>query len=478
MSDRLAAVIPALNEANSIGDLVVGLRAADACCVIVVDGGSLDGTPLRAEAAGANVVREVRPGYGRACLTGARVAQQDHAHEVVAFLDGDGSCDPAELPRLRAAVGTADLVLGRRRPRDVEPGAMPPHARFGNDLVAGLVRLRTGRRIHDLPPYKLIRAELLDRLALDAKGYGWTVQLVARAATDPSARIREVPVRFLRRRGGVSKVAGQLRPSVLAAIAMLRGAWTETQPRPMIAIVAKAPRPGQVKTRLIPEVGEHLAATLWEASLADTAAVVRDAAATLRALRSVVVRPDECAEVDAVMGPGWKPILQRRPGLSGAIGAAFEAAAAIGADRALVVSGDNPDLPAAHLIEALRLLESTDAVLGATEDGGYHLIGLRWRALPPVPVLAGILRLQLHRRIRSTLDAVPMGTGRALDGTRQALIDHGYRVAASPPWPDLDTADDLRQIATRLNAAPADVAPRTRAWLQGREDSRVPILSD
>lgn len=477
MTNRLAAVIPALNEADSIGDLVVGLRAADACCVIVVDGGSLDGTPLRAEAAGANVVREVRPGYGRACLTGARVAQEDHAHDVVAFLDGDGSCDPAELPRLRVAVGTADLVLGRRRPTDVEPGAMPPHARLGNDLVAGLIRLRTGRHIHDLPPYKLIRAELLHRLALDATGYGWTVQLVARAATDPTARIREIPVRFLRRRGGVSKVAGQLRPSVLAAIAMLRGAWTETQGRPMIAIVAKAPRAGQVKTRLIPEVGEHLAATLWEASLTDTAAVVRSAADTLRAVPAFVVRSDERAEVETLVGTGWTPIVQRRPGLGGAIGAAFEAAAAIGADRALVVSGDNPDLPAANLTGAMRLLEANDAVLGATEDGGYHLIGLRWRAIPPVPLLAGVLRWRLHRRIRSTLDAVPMGTGRALDRTRQALVERGFRVAASAPWPDLDTADDLRQIATRLGAAPAEVAPRTRAWLKAREDGRVPVRS-
>lgn len=477
MTDRLAAVIPALNEATAIRDLVRGLRAADACCVIVVDGGSEDETPARAEAAGARVVREDRPGYGQACLTGARVADQDHRHGIVAFLDGDGSCDPGELPRLRRALGTADLVLGRRRPQDVEAGAMPSHARFGNDLVAGLIRLRTGRRIHDLPPYKLIRADLLERLALDATGYGWTVQLVARAATDPSARIREVPVHFLRRRGGVSKVAGQLRASVLAAVAMLRGAWTETRPRPMIAIVAKAPRAGQVKTRLIPEVGEYLAATLWEASLADTAAVVRDAAATLRAVTSVVVRPDECAEVEALVGTGWTTIVQRRPGLDGAIGAAFEAAAAIGADRALVVSGDNPDLPAAHLTGAMRLLEANDAVLGATEDGGYHLIGLRWRAIPPVPVLAGVLRRRLHRRIRSTLDAVPMGTGRALDRTRQALVDHGFRVAASAPWPDLDTGDDLRQIATRLGAGPAEVAPRTRAWLMAREDGRVPVRS-
>jgi len=333
MSDRLAAVIPVLDEAASIGDLVRGLRAADACCVFVVDGGSRDGTPDLAADAGATVVREVRRGYGRACLTGAEMAQEGHRHEAVAFLDGDGSCDPADLSRLRDALGTADLVLGRRRARDVEPGAMPLHARLGNDLVSAIITLRTGRRIHDLPPFKVIRAGLLDGLKLDAAGYGWTVQLISRAAADPSARIRAIPVRFLRRRGGLSKVAGQLRASVLAAIAMLCAAWTETAPRPMIAIVAKASRAGHVKTRLIPELGEDGAAALWRASLADTAAVVRAAAAKMRAAPFIIVRAEEVEEVATLLGPGWTPAAQRRPGLGPAIAEAFETAAALGADR-------------------------------------------------------------------------------------------------------------------------------------------------
>lgn len=468
MSDPLVAVIPALDEAASIGDVVSGIREAGACCVFVVDGGSQDGTPEVAEAAGATVVREHQRGYGRACLTGARVAQQGHQHDSVAFLDGDGSCDPAELPRLRAALRTADLVLGRRRQRDTEAGAMPLHARLGNVLVAGIITLRTGRRIHDLPPFKVIRAELLGRLNLDAAGYGWTVQLISRAAIDRSARIREVPVRFLRRRGGVSKVAGQLRASILAAIAMLRTAWVETVPRPIIAIVAKAPRAGQVKTRLIPKLGPHLAATMWRASLADTAVVVRTAAAALRALPLIVVRADELAEVQALVGREFIPTVQGKPGLDGAIGAAFEMAAAMGADRALVVSGDNPDLPLTHLIEALRLLDRADAVLGPTEDGGYHLVGLRWRRIPSIPLLAGPLRLRFQRHLRTTFRAVPMGTGRALNQTKRVFAERGYRVAASPSWPDVDTAADLCRMEVRLATAPADVAPRTRAWLEAR----------
>lgn len=474
MSNPLAAVIPALDEAASIGDLVHGLRAADACCVIVVDGGSHDGTPALAAAAGATVVHEERRGYGRACLTGVEVAQRDHWHHAIAFLDGDGSCDPAELPRLRAALVGADLVLGRRRPRDVEVGAMPLHARLGNDLVAGLVTVRTGRRIHDLPPFKVIRAELLGRLQLDAAGYGWTVQLISRAATERSVRIREVPVRFLRRRGGVSKVAGQLRSSVLAAIAMLCTAWTETSPRPIVAIVAKAPRAGQVKTRLVQHLGREGAAEMWSACLVDTAALVHLAAVDLRAVPLVVARAAERAEIVALVGPGWRSVVQSRPGLDGAIATAFEAAARLGADRALVVSGDNPDLPPGHIGAALRQLDETDAVLGPTEDGGYHLVGLRWRAIPALPLLSGILLRRFRKRVRVAFGAVPMGSGRALDRTRRTLTSSGFGVALSPEWPDVDTYEDLRQLVARLMVAPADVAPRTRAWLKANESTPLP----
>ncbi|CAN5494580.1 MAG: DUF2064 domain-containing protein [Chloroflexi bacterium] len=474
MNDRLAAVIPALNEATAIGDLVRGLRASGACCVYVVDGGSSDGTPELAATAGAKVVYEARRGYGHACLTGAEVAQQGHQHHAVAFLDGDGSCDPSELPRLRAALPTAELVLGWRRPRDTEAGAMPLHARLGNVLVAAIITLRTGRRVRDLPPFKVVRSEFLKRLNLDAVGYGWTVQLISRAATERSARIREVPVRFLRRRGGVSKVAGRLQASGLAAIAMVRTAWTETAPRPIIAIVAKAPRAGEVKTRLIQHLGGDGAAEMWSASLVDTAAVVHVAAADLRAIPLIVARASERAEVAALVGPGWRSVVQGRPGLDGAIATAFETAAKLGTDRALVVSGDNPDLPPGHLAAAFRQLDDANAVLGPTEDGGYHLVGLRWRAIPPIPLVSGFLLRRFQRRVRLAFDTVPMGSDRALDRTHRALRQSGFGVAMSPTWPDVDTSEDLRHLVARLGVAPADVAPRTRAWLKAHDSTPFP----
>src|SRR2546421_203320 len=106
-SHRVAAVVPTWNEVASVGAVVSGLRQAGACCVFVVDAGSTDGTPEAVRAAGGLVVEETRRGYGRACLTGAEAAR---GHELIAFLDGDGSCAPADLPRLGAAAEAADLV--------------------------------------------------------------------------------------------------------------------------------------------------------------------------------------------------------------------------------------------------------------------------------------------------------------------------------------------------------------------------------
>ena len=97
---RLAAVVPAWNEAAAIGGVVRGLLAAGACCVYVVDPGSTDGTQDAAREAGASVIEEPRRGYGQASLTGACAAR---GHGLIAFMDGDGSCDPADLPRLAAS---------------------------------------------------------------------------------------------------------------------------------------------------------------------------------------------------------------------------------------------------------------------------------------------------------------------------------------------------------------------------------------
>jgi hypothetical protein len=213
---RVAAVVPALNEEEALPGLLAELRKASLDAIVVVDGGSADSTVAAAELAGARVLVEPRRGYGRACAAGAVACDAD----VIVFLDGDGSDDPAYLPALLAPVleGRAALALGARI--DQEAGALLPHQRLGNALVAALVRLVYGIRLHDVPPLRAVRRYELERLALSEMTYGWPTEMIVKAARAGLAVV-EVPVRSRRRRGGTSKIAGRLWPSARAGARML-----------------------------------------------------------------------------------------------------------------------------------------------------------------------------------------------------------------------------------------------------------------
>ena len=470
----VAAVIPVIDEQTSIGDLVRGLRVLEVCCVYVVDGGSRDDTRRTAMEAGGLVIEEARRGYGRACLTGAERALDregsGHAHDVVAFLDGDGSCDPADLPALISALSTADVAFGRRLGRLVEDGAMPWHARLGNDLVAAVMSIRTGRRVHDLPPFKALRTPVLARLDLDDAGYGWTTQLVARVLAEPTIRYREEPVRFRRRQGGTSKVSGSWRASVAAGRAMLGRAWSETTARPILALMAKAPGPGRAKTRLAAGIGDEATTAFWTACLADAADGARTAARSARwdpiaMLPSVV---DEVAVV-RIIGPAWTPVIQTGHGLAAALADVFLAAFDRGADRAIALAGDAPGLPPARIEAAMAALArgSQSAVLGPAEDGGYHLVGARWRSLPRATPAAIRRRVRhnLAARLRRAFTERATSGATAFESARDGLASAGWQVATVESWPDVDTVSDVRRLAVLLDAD-GRWAPRTAGWLR------------
>ncbi len=213
---RIAAVIPALDEAPSIARVVAGLRARrdvalDA--VIVVDNGSRDGTGDIARRAGATVVREERRGYGYACRAGV-IAARDA--DVIVLLDGDAADDPADLARILGPLlsGEADLVVGSRVLGSHEAGALAPQQVLGNRLAAGLIHALYGVRVSDLGPLRAIRRR--DLLALDMREmtYGWSVEMMVKALR-AGYRYREEPVSY-RRRIGVSKVSGTVKGSVSA----------------------------------------------------------------------------------------------------------------------------------------------------------------------------------------------------------------------------------------------------------------------
>lgn len=216
---HVAAIIPALNEAGCIDELVRETLAGPVQRVIVVDNGSTDGTAMLAQRAGAQVVREPRRGYGWACAAGAEAAEDTDA---LVFLDGDFSFLPREMPAVLAPLlaGSADLVLGSRTLGRVEPGAMLPQQRLGNWLGAALMRGLYGLNVTDLGPYRAIRRADLRALHMREMTFGWPTEMTVKMARR-GARIVEVPVSYHLRRAGRSKVSGTLRGTVLAAYHIL-----------------------------------------------------------------------------------------------------------------------------------------------------------------------------------------------------------------------------------------------------------------
>jgi glycosyltransferase involved in cell wall biosynthesis len=211
---KVVAIIPALNEEGSIAQVVAAVPRQIVAQVIVVDNGSTDRTADGARAAGAAVVSQPERGYGAACYAG--LVASDGA-DVLVYLDGDRSDVPEEMPLIVGPIlrGEADLVIGSRLAGRREPGAMPPHALFGNWLASRVLRLLYGVRITDLGSFRAIRRDALQRLGMRERTYGWPVEMIAKAARR-GYRIVEVPVSH-RRRIGRSKVAGTLKGSVLAA---------------------------------------------------------------------------------------------------------------------------------------------------------------------------------------------------------------------------------------------------------------------
>lgn len=226
--DRTAAptdicvIIPAFNEARSIGHVVGEIPTGLVREVIVVNNASSDETALRAEQAGATVVDETRRGYGHACLRGMEyLRSMKQPPGIVVFLDADYSDSPGEMDRLVQPIieGRADLVIGSRALGERERGSMQPQQIFGNWLATRLMRLFYNACFTDLGPFRAIRYPALMDLQMQDKTFGWTVEMQVKAAKK-GLTFTEVPVSY-KQRIGVSKVSGTLSGTVKAGYKIL-----------------------------------------------------------------------------------------------------------------------------------------------------------------------------------------------------------------------------------------------------------------
>ncbi|MGK7874027.1 MAG: glycosyltransferase [Xenococcaceae cyanobacterium] len=216
--DNILVIIPVLNEEATITGVIQSLQSSGLKKIRVVDNGSTDQSVAKAKAAGAEVLLEPTPGYGRACWQGLQQLAPDI--DWILFCDGDGSDDLSQLPEFFSKRDNFDLILGNRRATAAGRAAMTPVQNFGNGLASFLIGLGWGQKYRDLGPLRLIRRSALEQIQMQDRGFGWTVEMQVRAV-ECNLRICELPVGYRPRQGGRSKISGTLSGSIKAGTIIL-----------------------------------------------------------------------------------------------------------------------------------------------------------------------------------------------------------------------------------------------------------------
>ncbi len=218
-SPKISVIIPALNEEESIGQVLNDISGEIVEEVFVVDYGGNDNTVTVSKCLGANVILEPLKGYGAACLRGISMLKQDT--DIVVFLDADYSDYPQDLHIVVKPIinDKAEMVIGSRMSGTREKGALLPQAIFGNKLATFLIRLFWGFKYTDLGPFRAIKYRDLLALNMLDKNFGWTVEMQVKALKK-GLRIVEVPVRY-RKRIGKSKITGTFSGTVRAGVKII-----------------------------------------------------------------------------------------------------------------------------------------------------------------------------------------------------------------------------------------------------------------
>ncbi|NJK40371.1 MAG: glycosyltransferase [Acaryochloridaceae cyanobacterium SU_2_1] len=200
-----------------------------------------------------------------------------------------------------------------------------------------------------------------------------------------------------------------------------------------LLLFVKSPIPGQVKTRLARSIGLMAATALYQCFTQDILLITQ----TLSVDQLIFYAPaTDSKGVEAWLGPQYVYHPQQGQDLGARMAHAFTHCFELGYSGVLIIGSDSPDLPAAYLEEGLRALSDQQVVVGASEDGGYYTLGFTAENFTP-----------------QVFEGIAWSTSRVYQQTLHELKEQQRSIHALPPWYDVDTLTDLRQLYQRLRKA-------------------------
>jgi uncharacterized protein len=210
-----------------------------------------------------------------------------------------------------------------------------------------------------------------------------------------------------------------------------------------LVVMAKAPRPGMVKTRLAQSLPVEAITELYRCLLDDTMALAH----SLGTVEVAIMCPaSDVEELTRMVRGAVGVVAQQGEGLAAGLTSVFAHFASTGRQRVIAFNSDSPHLPASVLGNAFEALTGHDVVVGPTHDGGYYLVGTK--AAHP-----------------ALFDGDGMGTKSALEALLARARGLQLSVGFTDPFYDIDVEGDLTRLAAELRLAPAR-APRTAVWLK------------